>query len=66
MSPQHLEFDTAYELISLATEKLEPTTHPEDLDAAVVAVLITAVETATGRLLKPIDQLFLEAKDELR
>lgn len=66
MSPQHLEFDIAYELISLATEKLEPSTLPEDLDAAVVAVLATALETATGRLLKPIDQLFLEKTDEPR
>jgi hypothetical protein len=66
MSPQHLEFNTAYELIAYATEKLEPHTLAEDLDAAVVATLVTAIETATGRLLKPIDQLFMEKKDELR
>jgi hypothetical protein len=66
MSPQHLEFNTAYELIAYATEKLEPHTLVEDLDAAVVAVLITAIETATYRQLKPIDQLFMEKKDELR
>ena len=66
MSHQHLEFDTAYELISIATEKLEAHVQPYDLDAAVVAVLATALETATGRLLKPIDQLFMEKTDEPR
>ena len=66
MSTQHLEYNTAYELIAYATDKLEPHTKVEDLDAAVVACIATALETATYRTLKPIDQLFLENKDESR
>ena len=66
MSPQHLEYNTAYELIAYATEKLEPHIHVEDLDAAVVACIVTALETATYRTVKPIEQLFLENKDESR
>lgn len=66
MNPTHLEFNTAYELIAYATEKLEPHTLVEDLDAAVVAVLVTALETATYRQLKPINELFMEKTDESR
>ena len=62
MNPTHLEFNTASELVAYAVDKLDPYTLEEDLDAAVVAVLVTAIETATYRQLKPIDQLFMEKK----
>lgn len=58
MSLQHLEFKLAYELISHATEVLEPQSHPEDVDAAVVAALATALEIASNRFLKPLEDIY--------
>jgi hypothetical protein len=66
MNLQHLEFNTAYELIAYATEKLEPHVDVEDLDAAVVAVLATAIESATYRTLKPLEELFIRRSYESR
>lgn len=58
MNPTIYEQTLAYELISHAIEGLEYVTHPDDLEAAVVATLATAIEIATKRKLRPIDEIF--------
>jgi hypothetical protein len=60
MNAQHLEFELAFELIAQATERLEQYIEPEDLEAAVAAVLATSLEIAWGRPLHPFNQLFRE------
>ena len=59
MNPQHLENELAIELMSLALDRIEHHINSEDLDAALVATLVTAIEMATNRKLKPINELFL-------
>ena len=61
MSHQHLEYELAYQLIASATDSLEQYVYQDDLEAAVIAVLATSIEIASGRLLKPVDQLYLGA-----
>jgi|DEB19_MinimDraft_3_1074340.scaffolds.fasta_scaffold55117_2 hypothetical protein len=61
MSHQHLEYELAYQLIASATDSLEQYVDQDDLEAAVIAVLATSIEIASGRLLKPVDQLYLGA-----
>lgn len=58
MNPQHLETELAIELLSLALDRIEQHIDSEDLDAALVATLVTAIEIATNRKLKPINELF--------
>ena len=60
MNPQHLETELAYELLSLASDRIERHINSEDLDAALVATLVTSIEIATKRKLKPINELFME------
>lgn len=60
MNPQHLENELAIELMSLALDRIEQHINSEDLDAALVATLVTAIEMATNRKLKPINELFME------
>jgi hypothetical protein len=60
MNPQLLETELAYELLSIASDRIEQHINSEDLDAAIVAVLVTAIEIATKRKLKPINELFME------
>ena len=58
MNPQHLESELAFELLSMASDRIEQHINSEDLDAAIVATLVTAIEIATKRKLKPINELF--------
>lgn len=58
MSPQHLEFELAYDLIVQATDRLEPTTHPDDLEPAIIAALATALEIASQRPLKELNEIY--------
>jgi hypothetical protein len=60
MTPQTIETELAYELLCLAAERIESHINSEDLDAAIVASLVTAIEIATARKLKPIHELFKE------
>lgn len=59
MNLQHLEFETAYELVAIAVGIMEIHHEPEDLEAAVVAVLASALEIAKEKKLRPLDELFL-------
>ena len=60
MNPQHIETELAYELLSLAADRIESHINSDDLEAAIVASLVTAIEIATARKLKPIHELFKE------
>lgn len=60
MTPQTIETELAYELLCLAADRIESHINLEDLDAAIVASLVTAIEIATARKLKPIHELFKE------
>lgn len=60
MNPQLLETELAYELLSIASDRIEQHINSEDMDAALVAVLVTAIEIATNRKLKPINEFFME------
>ena len=54
MKPQNIETELAYELLSLAADRIESHLDSEDLEPAIVASLVTAIEIATGRKLRPI------------
>lgn len=58
MSPETIEEDVALYLLSAAADMLEGHHHQEDVDAAICAVFATALEFATKRKLRPIDELF--------
>jgi hypothetical protein len=60
MNPQHIETELAYELLSIAADRIEYHIDSEDLEAAIVASLVTAIEIATARKLRPIHELFKE------
>lgn len=59
MNLQHLEYEVAYELVAIAVGIMEHHHDPEDLEAAVCAVLASALEIASERRLRPINELFL-------
>ncbi len=48
----------AYELVAIAVGMLELHHEEQDIDAAVVAALASALEIASNRNLRPIDELF--------
>lgn len=58
MRHQTHEIALAYELIVQATDRLEPLMHPEDLEAGIVAALVTAIEIASDRPLKEIHEIY--------
>ena len=58
MNNENLEQQLAMDLIFLATDTLEGVVDYEDLDAAIVAALARALEFASDRKLKPLDQIF--------
>jgi len=58
MSHQFLELQLAYELIVQATDCLEPTVHPDDLEPAIIACLATALELASQRPLKELHEIY--------
>lgn len=58
MNLQRLEFEVAYELVAIAVGMLELHHEEQDIDAAVVAALASALEIASNRNLRPIDELF--------
>ena len=55
-----LERTTASILIVQATEMLEAHHEPDDLDAAVKAVLVMALQQAYEKPLRPIEELFYD------
>ena len=58
MRHQTHEIALAYELIVQATDRLEPLMHPEDLEAGIVASLATALEIASHRQLKELNEIY--------
>jgi hypothetical protein len=56
--PETIEIDLAWELIVQATDRLEPIFHAEDLEAAIIASLATAIEIASKRPLKEIHEIY--------
>jgi hypothetical protein len=53
-----IEEALAYELIVQATDTLSNHLQAQDWEAAVVGVLIRSVEIASGRQVKPIEQIY--------
>jgi predicted lipoprotein len=60
MSHNHtlIEHQIAWELIAQTVDRLELYVDTEDLDAAIIAVLATAIELASQRRLKPIYEIY--------
>jgi len=60
MSNNHtlIEAQIAWELIAQTVDRLELYVDTEDLDAAIIAVLATAIELASQRRLKPIYEIY--------
>jgi len=55
----NIEEILAYELIVQATDRLSNHLREDDWDAAIVGVLIRAVEIASNRKVRPIEQVFV-------
>ena len=58
MRHQTHEIALAYELIVEATDRLEPLLSPDDLEAGIVASLATALEIASKRQLKELNEIY--------
>jgi hypothetical protein len=58
MNPNIREHQLAYELIVQATDRLEPLLRPDDLEAAIVATLATALQIASKRKLKELHEIY--------
>lgn len=58
MKYELIEEILAYDLIVLATDRLSEHLQEEDWEAAIVASLIKAVEIASQRKVKSIDQIY--------
>ena len=58
MNPNIFEHQLAYELIVQATDRLEPLMSPDDLEAAIVAALATALQIASKRKLKELHEIY--------
>ena len=56
--PDNIEEVLAYDMIVLATDRLSQHFDEEDWDAAIVGALIRAVEIASYRKVKPIDEIY--------
>lgn len=60
MSHNHtlIEHQIAWELIAQTVDRLELYVDIDDLDAAIIATLATALELASQRRLKPIYEIY--------
>jgi hypothetical protein len=58
MNHTTLEANLAWKLIAETVDQLEWEVQPDDLDAAIIAVLATALELASQRKLKPIYEIY--------
>ncbi len=54
----NIEEVLAYDMIVLATDRLSQHLTEEDWEAAIVGALIRAVEVASYRKVKPIDEIY--------
>jgi hypothetical protein len=53
-----IEYQIAWELIAITADQLELHLDIDDIDAAIIAVLATAIELASQRKLKPINEIY--------
>ena len=58
MNNTTIEYELAWELIAQVADRLELHINADDLDAAIVATLATALELASQRKLKPIYEIY--------
>ena len=59
MNNELMEENLAYDLIVMASDRLIPLLpEEEDWDAAIVAALVRAVEIASNRKVKPINEIY--------
>ena len=58
MNHLELEANIAWELVAEAVKQLQPYVNPYDLDAAIIAVLATALEIASQRKLKQLHEIY--------
>lgn len=58
MNPTDYEEEAAYSLVAYASDLLHPDINEEDIDAAIVGMIATALEIAHGRHLKPLEEIF--------
>lgn len=59
MNNELIEENLAYDLIVMASDRLIPQLpEEEDWDAAIVAALVRAVEIASRRKVKPINEIY--------
>lgn len=58
MNPTLIEYQIAWELIAIVADQLELQMDIQDLDAAIVATLATALELASQRKLRPIYEIY--------
>lgn len=58
MNNTTIEYELAWELIAQVADRLELHIDADDLDAAIVATLATALELASQRKLKPIYEIY--------
>jgi hypothetical protein len=56
------EANIAWTLIAQLVDQLETKVEAEDLDAAIIATLATALELASHRKLKPIYEIYADTK----
>lgn len=57
MNHDLIELEQAYDLVLEATDRLWDV-EPEDMNAAVVALLARAIEVASNRKLRSLDEIF--------
>ena len=58
MNAQQLEFELAFGLVAAVAEAMEQFHHPEDVEAAMQGVFATALEIASRKNLKPMEEIF--------
>lgn len=58
MNKDQLELEVAYELVGIAVDIMEMHYEDYDIEAAVQAVFSTAMEIASKRRLKPLEEIF--------
>lgn len=58
MNKQRLEFEVAYELVGIATDIMESHHEEGDIEAAIQAVFATALEIASRKSLKSMEEIF--------
>lgn len=56
---QRIEFEVAYELVAMAAGIMEYHHDEEDVHAAIQAVMATALEIASQKRLKPMEEIFI-------